>query len=220
MNIKTFSDLKKDFVEILEKSIDKKFTIDNEIKEVLDFVNDVREISAFRAPKLTYKKQSKFSCLFVRESNILFQESFKSIIQLGDYEIEEDYSETEATLLYKNNVVKQAKEFVEYYKWLKSLNDDTSKIVKKSNQLTHKQKMLTLHYLGFDFSKYDNTKIAKVLSEVLELDVNNTRQYLSYLIAGKNEVRTKQNLQVVKKLFENQGLSDISSTIEKDIEKL
>ena len=220
MTIKTFSDLKKDFTEILEKSIDKNFTIENEVNEVLEFVNNVSNISFRKAVKNRVKNQSKFRNLFIKESNQLFKDSFNNIIQYGEYNIERLFSDTIETFLYKQNVVFQAKEFVEYYKWLKSLNDDTSKIVKKSNQLTHKQKMLTLHYLGFDFSKYDNTKIAKVLSEVLELDVNNTRQYLSYLIAGKNEVRTKQNLQAVQKLFENQGLKDISSSIEKDIEKL
>lgn len=220
MTIKTFSDLKKDFTEILEKSIDKNFTIENEVNEVLEFVNNVSNISFRKAVKNRVKNQSKFRNLFIKESNQLFKDSFNNIIQYGEYNIERLFSDTNETFLYKQNVVFQAKEFVEYYKWLKSKNDDTTKSVKKSNPLTHKQKMLTLHYLGLDFSKYDNTKIAKVLSEVLELDVNNTRQYLSYLIAGKNEVRTKQNLQAVQKLFENQGLNDISSTIEKDIDKL
>ena len=220
MKIRTFTDLKKDFEELLEKSKDRKFTIENELQEVTEFVKNV-VIYNRKAPKSKDYKSRKFFNLFLLESNMLFKEAFNNIIQFDDYKEERSRSDTDETFLYKQNVVEQAFEFVEYFKWLRTLlKDDSSKSIKKSSQLSHKQKLLALHYLGFDFSKYDNTKLAKILSEVLELNADNTRQYLSYLAAGKNYVRTKNNLEVVEKLFENQGLNDVSSIIQKDIEKL
>jgi len=100
-----------------------------------------------------------------------------------------------------------------------SLKDIPQKTTSKSS-LSHKQKLLALHYLGLNTTKYENTKIAKILAEVLELSEDNTRIFLSYLSAGKNEVRTKANLEKVNQLFEKQGLSEISETIINDIKKL
>lgn len=220
MTIKKFTDLKKDFEELLGKSKDEKYTIENEIDEVKEFVNNVVSYNR-KAIKNRDSKKIKFFNLFVRESNELFKEAFKKNIELGEYKIERLHSDTDDTFQYKLDVITQALEFAEYYKWLKTaLNNDAPKIIKKSGQLTHKQKLLSLHYLGFDFSKYDNTKMAKILSEVLELNVDNTRQYLSYIAAGRNEVRTKNNLEAVKKMFENSGLNDVSNIVQKDLEKL
>jgi hypothetical protein len=137
----------------------------------------------------------------------------------GSFIAERDYNDNDNMFKFKTETVNQAYEFFEYYKWLNSLINEPKKDVKKSS-LTHKQKLLALHYLGLDTSKFENSKIAKILSEILELSEDNTRQYLSYITAGKNEVRTKANLEKVNQLFENQGLLDISLSIKKDLEKL
>ena len=88
------------------------------------------------------------------------------------------------------------------------------------SDLTHKQKMLALHYLGLDLSQYDNTKSAKILSLILDLDEGNTRKYLSYVAAGKNEVRTKSNFKKLNEVFKHQGLDDIAFTIKNDLDKI
>lgn len=215
----TFIDLKADFEQILEKSIDKKYTIDIEMNEVLSFVNDTERKSIKKS--IQYSNPNKFYYkLYVSESDRFFKKSFNDYIESGTNAVERRYNDTDDTYLAKQNILKQANEFAEYYKWLRTLSVDNIKATKNKSILTHKQKLLTLHYLGFDFSNFDNTKIAKVLSEVLELNEDNTRQYLSYLTAGKNDVRTKNNLEAVRKVFENQGLTDISSAIQKDIDKL
>ena len=108
--------------------------------------------------------------------------------------------------------------FAEYYIWLKSLVNNHPK--PKKDTLSHKQKMLALHYLGLDLSKYDNTKSGNILGDILGLDKGNTRKYLSYVGAGKNDVRTKKNLQAVLNLFESQEITDISTKIKSDIDSL
>ncbi|WP_421806426.1 hypothetical protein [Flagellimonas sp.] len=115
--------------------------------------------------------------------------------------------------------VEEAMQFADYYTWLKSLKNVPSKPKTKS-QLSHKEKMLALHYLGLDLSKYDNTKAGEVLGEILGMDKGNTRQYLSYVRAGKNEVRTLDNLRDVLQLFEDPIFKDISSAIKSDIDSL
>lgn len=113
--------------------------------------------------------------------------------------------------------VEEAVQFADYYTWLKSLNNGQS-TPKAKSALSHKEKMLALHYLGLDLSKFDNTKSGNVLGEILGMDKENTRKYLSYVAAGKNEVRTKKNMQTVLKLFESQHLTEISERIKADIE--
>lgn len=114
--------------------------------------------------------------------------------------------------------MQQAKEFSKYYLWLKNLKPSDK--VQKQSSLSHKQKMLALHYLGLDLSKYDNTKSAKILSLILDLDEGNTRKYLSYVSAGKNDVRTKTNLSKLNEVFKHQGLDDIAFTIKNDLDKI
>lgn len=118
------------------------------------------------------------------------------------------------------DIIFQAYEFVKYYKWLKQqIMESSAKTQQKKSGLSHKQKMLALHYLGLDLNKFENTNSAKILSQILDLDYDNTRKYLSYLATGKNEVRTKKNLEILVNIFDIQGFENITNTIKKDIEK-
>jgi hypothetical protein len=221
--MKTLSQFQSEFETGLENSNNKKFTLENEVKEVLNYINTIPTYTKlFRKPiKPTF--ENKANKIFVINIPVslrsLFSEAFTKYITTGDYELERLYHDTNETYQIKDDTVKQAYVFSEYYKWLNELITRPQKVEKKSS-LTHKQKLLALHYLGLDTSKFENSKTAKILSEILELSEDNTRQYLSYITAGKNEVRTKANLEKVNQLFENQGLSDISSNIKKDLEKL
>ncbi len=223
MNITTLSELQRDFNSELEKTSDKKFIIDNEIEQVINYANTIPVVKTNRKPlKPTFinKSNKVFKIKISVLSMSLFNEAFYQNIHQGEYQIKRFDYDTDDTFSHNQLIVKQASEFSEYFKWLRSLQTSPQETLKKASSLTHKQKLLALHYLGLDISKYDNTKIAKILSEVLELNEDNTRQYLSYLSAGKNDVRTKSNLEKVKHLFDNQGLNEISTTIKKDIEKL
>lgn len=221
MDIITLSQLQNDFNNAIEKSLNQKFDIETEIKEVLDFINTIPSQRVFRKPIRPEFRTIRVTRIF--KINIcdrqLLSEAFYSIKETGTYNLNRTVNNDDPTYIFSSNTVKQAFELFEYYKWLNKLLSEPQKQQKKSS-LSHKQKLLALHYLGLDTSKFENSKTAKILSEILELSEDNTRQYLSYITAGKNEVRTKANLEKVNQLFENQGLSDISLNIKKDLEKL
>lgn len=223
MEIIKLQQLQENFNSAIEKSIDQKFDINNEINEVLSYARTIPEYTpTFRKPTHTQLKNKSNRIFELNIGNLnrtLFRDSFNSFIRYGKYELEKFHTDTNESHLMKELIVKQAFEFSEYYKWLNSLLNTPQKATTK-NSLSHKQKLLALHYLGLNTVKYENTKIAKVLAEVLELSEDNTRIFLSYLSAGKNEVRTKANLEKVNQLFEKQGISEISDVIKKDIENL
>jgi hypothetical protein len=221
MEIIKLQQFQNDFNSAIEKSLNQKLAIETEIKEVLDFVNTIPIQRVFKKPTRPEFKTIRNRRIFKLPicDRRLLSDAFYIIQETGTYDLKRDFNDTDLTNQFKEDTVKQGYVFFEYYKWLNSLLTEPKKEVKKSS-LTHKQKLLALHYLGLDTSKFENSKTAKILSEILELSEDNTRQYLSYITAGKNEVRTKANLEKVNQLFENQGFSDISFTIKRDLEKL
>lgn len=222
MEVTKLEQFQNDFNAAIEKSFNQKHTIELEIKEVLDFVNTIPNERVF-------KKNSRPEFATIRNTRIfkipfcdrrLLSDAFYSIKETGNFNnLTRNVNDNDLSYQFRCNSAKQAFELFEYYKWLNKLLAEPQKQQKKSS-LSHKQKLLALHYLGLDTSKFENSKTAKILSEILELSEDNTRQYLSYITAGKNEVRTKANLEKINQLFENQGLSDISQNIKKDLEKL
>ncbi|WP_345167055.1 hypothetical protein [Algibacter aquimarinus] len=115
---------------------------------------------------------------------------------------------------------KQGSEFAKYVLWLKKGENKSELIKRNTSELSHKQKMLILYYLGLDILEHDKTSMSKLLFHLLELNEDNTRKYLSYVANGKNEVRTEKNLTKVKLLFEKFGFLGLSNTIQKDIDML
>lgn len=222
MKTTTLNQLQKEFEIALKSCINKKYLIENELKEVLNYVNTIPNNKLWQKPVKPIF-ENKLSKIFVIDIpsmlRNLFNDAFTNYMTLGHFEVVKSHTDTNEMYQIKEDTVKQANVFSEYYKWLNELIATPQKVEKKSS-LTHKQKLLALHYLGLDTSKFENSKTAKILSEILELNEDNTRQYLSYITAGKNEVRTKSNLEKVNQLFENQGLLDISTIIKKDLEKL
>jgi hypothetical protein len=221
MEIIKLQQLKDDFNSAIEKSLNQKLAIETEIKEVLDFVNTIPIQRVFKKPIRPESETIRNRRIFKSPicDRRLLSDAFYIIQETGTYDLKRNFNDTDKSYQFKEDTVKQGYLFFDYYKWLNSLLNEPQKAVKKSS-LTHKQKLLALHYLGLNTIKYDNTKIAKILSEILDLNEDNTRQFLSYLTAGKNEVRTKNNLEKVNQLFNNQGLDEISNTIKSDIEKL
>ncbi len=220
MEIIKLQEFQNNFNSAIEISIDQKFDINNEITEILSYTRTIPEYTpSFRKPtyaQLKNKSNRIFELNIADLNRSLFRDSFNSFIRYGKYQLEKSHTDTNETYQIKEHITKQAFEFSEYYKWLNSLLNAPQKATTK-NSLSHKQKLLALHYLGLNTAKFENTKIAKVLAEVLELSEDNTRIFLSYLSAGKNEVRTKANLEKVNQLFEKQGISEISDVIKKDI---
>ncbi len=221
MNLTTLSELKKAFNSALQNSPDKQFLIENELREINNLLNYVpvprtkKRLfeSAYRRPKGT-------GIFYIEIApGGLFCEAFNSILRTGEFKIEKSFHEPIEAFEIRQQNVKQAFEFAEYYKWLNSLKSSPQKLPKRSS-LDHKEKLLALHYLGLDLSKFDNKKTAKILSEIIGHSEENTRKYLSYLAAGKNDVRTPKTLKNTLNLFESQGFVEICNTIKTDLEKI
>jgi len=191
----------------------------NEIKEIQNFIK-------FDQNKYQRNKLDKYNLLSPKPFHIFeisihssyrvsFNKAFNDYNILGKIEVLADIENSNI-----RDVTIQAYEFVKYYDFLNDLIiERSSKTQQKKSGLSHKQKMLALHYLGLDLSKFENTNSAKILSQILDLDYDNTRKYLSYLATGKNEVRTKKNLETLVNIFDVQGFENITNTIKKDIEK-
>ncbi len=213
-----------DFQKALIDTPNKTYLIDNEIKQIDSVIYKTQQsnlgLNLGGRMSSSFHLKTESNTVFQIDSNPskFFNSVFHNYSMNGDYDfnsIPENRFKDRDT-----KVAKKAISFAEYYKWLKELNLESSqnKSSKKA-ELSHKQKMLALHYLGLDLSKYENTNSAKILSQILDLDYDNTRKYLSYVSGGKNTVRTKTNLQKIQNLFENQNLNTISNKIKEDIEK-
>ena len=217
MNSITFIELKEKFNYKLKEVKHPSALIQNEITEIEKLLEKTKNTYPIQGGIMSFAHTKKVSPHRVFDINLMgyekevFVEAFKSYGIYGSYEYENShvFEEYRQPLL---QIISLAREYVEYYNWLKSLkNKPTDNKAKVT--LSHKEKMLALHYLGLDNSQFDNSKTAKVLSKVLDLNEENTRKYLSYLHGGKNEVRTDKNLKSVAKLFASAGLEEIAETI-------
>lgn len=224
MSITSLESFQEKFNQALNETINPQLLLENEVKEVEQFTSKTQRFfnprDAFKNRKLKTQENGVFDITLKYFNKQVFVEAFNSVLITGDFKIKSQTSQ-EDDLFYQTKLisVQQAKEFSKYYLWLKDLKPTTNKIQKQPS-LSHKQKMLALHYLGLDLSNYDNTKSAKILSLILDLDEGNTRKYLSYISAGKNDVRTKTNLSKLNEVFKHQGLDDIAFTIKNDLDKI
>lgn len=226
MNIKALPQLKQDFNTALEETSEKIYLIENELREVNNFVNYTpipvsgkRGFGMFQKLHPAPQSTGIFDLNINQYQRADFTKAFNAFAKTGENKIEKNYHEPEEAFKLRTNVSEQAKEFYNYYLWLISLKESPKRIPKKSS-IDHKEKLLALHYLGLDLSKFDNKKSAKILSEILGHSEENTRKYLSYLTAGKNNVRTEKTLKNTFNLFKNSGLEEISNLIKQDLDKI
>lgn len=224
MSIITNLELQNKFNSSTENNDNRNLIIENEIREIENYVNNIPVYHSLRRKALkpsTVNKSSKiFSFGNTYIDREIFNKSFYEYLNNSKHLIiERLHSENDETFKLKQNSADQSIELFKYYGWLKI--QLTTK-AKQSITFNHQEKLLALHYLGLDTQKYDNTKSAKMLSAILVLNEQNTREYLSYLYndGNKNPVRTKKHLENVSKQFENQGLTEISNRIKDDIKNL
>jgi len=219
---KTFDNFKTDFENRSQNITNIDFFIKEELNQIDKLLNHrdfQTDTSSFMSSRKMYRPKIEiFSNLYwkIRLEWEVFENAYKQYCY-NEIESEFDGYVNSPTTIQAHT---QGFEFAKYTLWLKRdmKNDGLNK--KKKTPLSHKQKMLALHYLGLDLSKYDNTKSAKILSQILDLSEENTRKYISYLSAGKNNVRTKSNLEKLSQLFEQQNFIDVSNQINSDIKKM
>lgn len=222
MSIITNLELQNKFDTAIQNSVNKNILIENEIREIENYVNNIPVFSLKKSAKpLTVNKSPKvfdFRNTYIDRS--IFNESFYEYLSNAKpITIERLYHDNDEMYRLKQNSANQAIEIFKYYEWLKIKL--TTK-AKQSISFNHQEKLLALTYLGLDTKNYDNSKSAKILSSILGLSEQNTREHLSYLYydAKNNPVRTKKHLENISKQFENQGLTDVSNKIKEDIKNL
>lgn len=220
----TFEEFKDTFSNTLESSSKKNNLIENEIKEIDIFIKDdlkIRDDGFFgilgSPPEATRIFKLNSQDLKMPD----FIKAFNSYNLYGEFEIKRYETDSDENFEYRKSTYYQAKEFSEYYNWLKDLLKNNA-INQSSNKstLTHKQKMLALYYLGLNITKHENTGLSKIIAKIIGQGEENTRKYLSYVSGGKNDVRNVKNLEKLLKLFDIETFENIHSKIQEDIKSL
>jgi len=106
----------------------------------------------------------------------------------------------------------------------KSIKESKRKGPRRSEETTTKQQILILHYLGI-IPKINlvDTKKALLFSKLLNRDDQNIREYLGRVVGVKveeSDIKTKNNLEEVRKIFEELGMKNEISLIDKDLERI
>lgn len=216
MNITTFDQFRDKFEKAILPIKNKDSFIDNEIREIESYLysqeigGDPRKFN-FSAQRNTRKV---FEIEMHKNYLYLLTEAFQG------FDIDGDYNNKQSDENSKT-IIEQAKQFCEYYHWLKELKN-TPSTSKKKPELYLNQKLLALHYLGVDLRDIEDTKSAKMLSYILGSDYENTRKALPqiYFNSPNNKVRTKDNLKKMLWLFDNEQFKKIKQTITSDIRNL
>jgi hypothetical protein len=106
----------------------------------------------------------------------------------------------------------------------KALHESKRKDIRKSDETTTKQQILILHYLGIiPKINLDNSKKATLIARLLNRNVQNIRENLTYVEAIKiedSDIKTKSNLEEILALFNSLGLIEETKLIIRDLEKI
>jgi hypothetical protein len=223
MNIITNLELQNKFNSATEKSLNRKLLIENEIKEIENYVNNIPVYVPFlkiRKSAITNKSPKIFSFGNTYIDRKIFNEAFYQYLNNGKIiSVDRTQIDNDESYQFKQNSSNQSIEVFKYYEWLKIQLTTKTKI---AISLNHQEKMLALHFLGMNTKNLDDNKTAKILSAILGLSEQNTREILGalYIDAKNNPVRTKKHLENLHKHFENIGLTEIAVNIEKEIQKI
>jgi len=104
------------------------------------------------------------------------------------------------------------------------IQEDKRKVGKKSEETSIKQQILILHYLGvIPKINLENTKKSTLLSKLLNRNDQNIRSCLTYIDAKRiedSDIKTKHNLEAVRKIFEELSLTNELALVVKDLERI
>ncbi|MFM9987374.1 hypothetical protein [Flavobacterium sp.] len=203
----------------IENTENKKFVIETEIDEIKNYINYIPNFKTFQKPVKSNLKNKANKIFDLKISDLLrdlFSDAFNQHMQVGTYKLEKSHSDTPEMYKIKEDTVKQASEFSEYYKWLSNYNF----VPQKEEEFNVGLRLLSLEYLGVDLLNNDKTKIARTLAPIIGMHQQTIRTSLTYLHIDKNEIRTIGNLLKLQEFFKNQGHTSIVLKIQKDIEAI
>lgn len=224
MNIITSTELQEKFDLTIQNNSNRNIKIDNEIKAIEEYVYNIPTPSRPLRKPLTPVSVNKTPQVFDLGNTYIdrkiFNEAFSKYLSEEKTTIVERYHNvSDETHFLNQRSADQAIELFKYYRWLKVI---LTQKTKPAITLNHQEKMLALHFLGMDTSKFDDNKIAKILSVILGLDEQNTRKILGtlYIDAVNNPVRNKKHFENLQNQFQNVGLNKIAEDIKDKIKDL
>ncbi|QZK91569.1 hypothetical protein K5V07_14090 [Flavobacterium sp. CHNK8] len=224
MEIITANTLQEKFDLTIQNNFNRNLKIENEIKAVEEYVYNVPVLrNPFKRQPIQANVNKTPQVFDLGQTYIdrnIFHDAFYKYLNSEEKTIiEQLHDENEETQHLKQRSADQAIELFKYYTWLKVL---LSTKAKPSIALNHQEKMLALNLLGMDTSKFNDNKIAKILSVILGLDEQNTRKILGtlYINAVNNPVRNKKHFENLHNQFKSIGLNEIAEEIEKEIPNL
>ncbi|MCJ7447161.1 MAG: hypothetical protein MUO72_05695 [Bacteroidales bacterium] len=102
--------------------------------------------------------------------------------------------------------------------------EQSKREVQKESETTTKQQVLILYYLGvLKKIDLDTTKKSKLLSKLINRHEQNIRDCLTYMERMNDEyseIKTKGNLEAVRSIFEQLGMTKEISLIDKDLKSI
>jgi hypothetical protein len=226
MNFTTLEEFKDNFNKALELIENKQALIKNEIQEIEGFINNdsltSNQYDYLRSQFIESRTEKNiFRIILPKNSKEDFLIAYKEFkingkVSVSKYPHEMDELFTERKLVYK-----QAEELAKYSDWLTNLLNNKPELNEKKKPFLYlNQKLIALQYLGLDMRKFDDTKSARILHHIIGMDESNIKKALPhiYFNAPKNKVRTKENLERLLLLFENEQFAEIKREIEKDLD--
>jgi hypothetical protein len=224
MEIITATELQEKFDLTLQNNSHRNLKIENEIKAIEEYVYNIPTPRSPLKRQPTETSINKTPQVFnlgntYIDRNIFHDAFCKYLNSEGKTIVEQPYNESKEVHYLKQRTANQAIELFKYYTWLKVI---LTKKAKQAITLNHQEKMLALHFLGMNTSKLDDSKTAKILSVILGLSEQNTREILGalYIDAKENPVRNIKHFQNLHNQFKNIGLKEIAAEIEKEIPNL
>lgn len=228
MDFIRLSELKNDFSSAVEEAADKNFLIENELREINNFVNynpipKNGKKGMFRKLYPAPQSTGVFGLNIDQYQRTNFTQAFNAFIKTGEHKLEKNYHEPEEAFLIRKNVSEQAKEFYNYYRWLNELKTNPKTSDNSSTKLgglTNRQKVLALHYLGLQFKDQDYSQTARLLEPILNIQWGDSRKYVRILHHQDEKMMNRENLKAVLHLFEKENFTDQAKKIRVDLENL
>ena len=215
MKIKINNPFISTFKDELLKVKNQDYLIQNEINQIEAFTSSNTQFTKIDKLGLKGNKTNSVFDLSLIGSRDRFNNVFHEFLKYDICELN-DCEKNNTTL---KTIYDHAKNFAEYYNWLKDYKTKPNTL-KKYTDLTNEQKLLALHFLIPNLSDYTNTQLCKVLGQILNIGTEPIRINLSKVHAGKNEIKNKENFEKLMELFDNKTFESITNKLKREIKEV
>lgn len=214
------------FNDRLEEVMNKEFLIDNEINQIEKFISNDEPFQEINIEPAYMKQNNSVFNLNEMGNPIFFNSIFNQYLLCGEYEsiledelVEGNRIKEDESIMF---IINEAVLFKDYYTWLKELDSENLKqVISTKSQLSLKESILVLHYLGLDFTKYNQTALSDILSSLLGKSQSNTRTAIGLLLSAKKErdIKTNENLYKMVQVFDNKEFNGVRAIIKDELKE-